>query len=69
MTDDKDIEVKLTYARPEAEKYTQTERGAPLRRGLKWRVEVPPGDKVRIELGYRVTLPAKNEIVGGNRRD
>lgn len=69
VTDDKDVEVKLTYARPELEKYTQAERGAPLRRGARFRVEVPAGEKAKIELGYRVTLPAKNELVGGNRRE
>ena len=69
VTDDKDVEIKITYARPEPERYTQADRGAPVRKGLRFTVEVPAGDKARIELGYRVTLPAKNEIVGGNRRE
>lgn len=69
VTDEKDVEVKLTYARPDHERYTQAERGAPLRRGLRFSARVPAGDKAKIELGYRVTLPAKNEIVGGNRRE
>ena len=47
----------------------QSERGTPLRRGLRFRVEVPAGDKAKIEYAYRVTLPAKSEIVGGNRRE
>jgi hypothetical protein len=69
VTDEKDVEVKITYARPEREAYTQAERGAPIRRGARFRVEVPAGDKARIELGYRITLPGKNELVGGNRRE
>lgn len=69
VTDEKDLDVKLTYARPDHEKYTQADRGAPLRRGVRFSIGVPPGDKARIEYGYRVTLPAKNEIVGGNRRE
>jgi len=72
VTDDKDVEIKLTYSRPEHTRYTQVasgERGDPLRRGLRFTVDVPAGDKARIELGYRVTLPARNEIVGGNRRE
>lgn len=69
VTDDKDVEIKVTYSRPEHEKYTQADRGAPVRRGARFTVTVPPGDKARIEYGYRVTLPAKNEIVGGNRRE
>jgi len=69
VTDDKDIEIKLTHARPEAERYKQADRGAPIRKGYRFTVEVPAGDKAKVELGYRVTLPAKNEIVGGNRRE
>jgi hypothetical protein len=32
-------------------------------------VTVPPGGKTRIELAYKVVLPSKSEIVGGNRRE
>ena len=69
VTDEKDVDIKVTYSRPEHEKYTQAERGAPVRRGARFRVEVPAGDKAKIELGYRVMLPAKNELIGGNRRE
>ena len=69
ISDFGDIEVKITHTRPEPQKYTQAERGSPLRRGLSFTVELPAGDKAKIDLGYRVTLSAKNEIVGGNRRD
>jgi uncharacterized protein (TIGR02231 family) len=66
---DRDVDVKPTYARPEPERYTQAERGAPIQKGLRFLVEVASGDKAKVELGYRVTLPAKNEIIGGNRRE
>jgi hypothetical protein len=69
VTDDKDVEVKRTSTRPEATRYTQAERGAPLRRAYAWRVRVPPGGAAQIEIAYRVTLPAKSELVGGNRRE
>lgn len=69
VSDDKDVEVKLVHARPEAQKYGQIDRGAPLRRGLAWKVRVPPAGKATIDLAYRVTLPAKLELVGGNRRE
>jgi hypothetical protein len=69
VTDDKDVEIKIVSSRPEAERYTQSERGAPVRRGLRFKVEVPAGERAKIELSYRITLPAKNEIVGGNRRE
>ena len=69
VSDDKDVEVKTTYARPDPERYTQADRGPPLRKGLRFAVDVPAGGKAKVELGYRVTLPSKNEIVGGNRRE
>lgn len=69
VTDDKDIEIKILPGKPQAEAYTQADRGQPIRRGLRWQVPLPAGGKARIEHGYRITLPSKNEIVGGNRRE
>ena len=69
VTDEKDIDIKVTHAKPEPKEHTQADRGAPIRHGLRFEVDVPAGDKAKIELGYRVTLPSKNEIVGGNRRE
>lgn len=69
VADDKDIDVKTLYIRPAAEGYTQAERGNPVRKGLRWQVTVPPGGKTKIELGYKIVLPSKSEIVGGNRRE
>ncbi|APR84628.1 Hypothetical protein A7982_09977 [Minicystis rosea] len=69
LTYEKDLDVKVTFMRPEAETYTQADRGPALHRGFRFTIGVPPGDKAKIEFGYRVTLPAKNEIVGGNRRE
>jgi hypothetical protein len=69
VADDKDIDIKTLYVRPAAEAYTQAERGSPVRKGLRWQVTVPAGGKTKIELGYKVVLPSKSEIVGGNRRE
>jgi uncharacterized protein (TIGR02231 family) len=69
ISDEKDIEVKVRSSAPEASPYTQAERGQPVRRGLRWSIELGPGEKKKIELAYRLTLPAKNEIIGGNRRE
>jgi hypothetical protein len=69
LSDEKDVDVKLTYTHPDHQKYTQAERGSPVRRAIRFTALVPAGGKAKIEIGYRVTLPAKNEIVGGNRRD
>lgn len=69
VTDDKSVEVALGRVSPEHERYTQSDRGAPVRGGMLWRVIVPAGAKSTVEYAYRVTLPSKNECVGGNRRD
>ncbi len=69
VTSDKDIEIKLISSKPTSTKATQAERGHPVRGGLAWNISVSPGEKQRIEVSYRVTLPAKNELVGGNRRE
>jgi hypothetical protein len=69
VSDDRDVEVSVLAAKPRFEKYEQVERGAPIRRGVRWTVEIPPGGSTRIEFGYRVSLPAKSEVVGGNRRE
>jgi len=69
VTSDKDIEIKLVSSKPTSARITQAERGHPVRGGLAWSITVSPGEKQRIEMVYRVTLPAKNELVGGNRRE
>ena len=69
VTSDKDIEIKLVSSKPVAAPARPTERGEPVRGGLSWKINVSAGEKQRIEIIYRVTLPAKNELVGGNRRE
>lgn len=68
VTQDKDVRVEWVRANPEPEAYTQAERGAPLRGGKLWKVIVPAGGKTSLAYEYRVTLPSKSELVGGNRR-
>lgn len=71
VTTDKNIEIRRTYARPAPaeDPYKQAERGQPVRGGLLWRLTLPPGGKAQIEFQYRLTLPQKSEIIGGNRRE
>jgi hypothetical protein len=69
VSDEKGLEVEVLSTKPEAQKYDQAERGAPVRGGLRWRLPLPAGAKASIELRYRIVLPSKNEVVGGNRRD
>lgn len=68
VTDEKHVEVTPRGARPEPERFTQAERGAAVRGGLRWEVIVPAGGRSAVEFSYRLTIPSKNEIVGGNRR-
>lgn len=72
VTDEKGLHVELVATRATGEPpepYDQVDRGAPVRGGLRWRVTLPPGGKTTLLLRYRLTLPSKNEIVGGNRRE
>lgn len=68
VSDDKGVALAALPARPEPEVYTQADRGQPARGVRAWKVIVPAGQSASIEFGYRVTLPSKSEIVGGNRR-
>jgi hypothetical protein len=69
VTDDKDVSIKVTTAEPEPETYDQSDSGAPIRGGRRFRVDVAAGGKAKVAYSYRIKLPAKNEIVGGNRRE
>jgi hypothetical protein len=69
VTEDKDIEIKLASSQPRAAPYTQAELGDPVRGGLRWVVPLPAGGKAQVAFTYRVTFSAKNEIIGGNRRE
>jgi len=68
-TDDKNVEVKLVKASHQGARYTQADRGAPIRGGWSWPIALPAGGSETLAYSYRINLPSKNEIVGGNRRD
>ena len=69
VSDEKGLEVKVLSSTPEAAPYKQEDRGHPVRGGLRWKVTLAPGEKRKLDLRYRVSLSAKDELVGGNRRD
>jgi len=69
VTEDKDVEIELVSARPRSDKYDQAERGTPIRGGLVWEIELAAAGRARIEFSYRIVLPAKSELEGGNRRE
>ena len=64
-----DVAVKLLPGEPPPKRYTQEERGARLKGGLLWELELGAGERREVSFGYVLELPAKREIVGGNRRD
>jgi hypothetical protein len=69
VSDEKDLEVALVDAKPTNGKYDQSDRGRPIRGGLLWKVKVAAGGAASVAFRYRVNLPAKSEVVGGNRRE
>jgi len=62
------VKVEVVRAAPEPEVYEQHERGSPVRGGRRFRLELPPGGVATCALAYRVIIPSKRVIEGGNRR-
>lgn len=69
VSEDKGITQEMVYEKPPHTPYDQADRGAPIRRGMRWRMTLPSGGKIKIEYQYRLGFSAKSEIIGGNRRD
>lgn len=69
VSDEKAVRIKVLSCSPESEPYAQDERHRHVRGGMRWRLSLPAGGGASVEYSYRITLPSKNEIVGGNRRD
>ena len=67
--DVKDVKVTLLESTPAAQETDRAPSGDPLEGGLRWTVEMAPGAVSNLAWQYRVELPAKQEIVGGNRRE
>ncbi len=64
---EEDIRVEVLSVEPRWEPYEQDE--TKLLGGHLWRVVVEPGAKTKLEASYVVRIAAKNELVGGNRRE
>ena len=69
VTEDREVEIELLAAHPRPEKYDQADRGAPVRGGLVWELEIGAGARERVEFSYRIMFPGKSELEGGNRRE
>ncbi|MCA8935338.1 MAG: DUF4139 domain-containing protein [Planctomycetes bacterium] len=69
VSDDKDIDVELVSSTPKAERYSQDDRHAHVRGGLRWKLGVKPATLTEVNLTYRIGFDKDYELVGGNRRD
>lgn len=66
---DAEVVVEEGRVSPAWEAYTQQERGHKLVGGRRWTVRVAPGESAALVAEYVVKIYAKNELVGGNRRE
>jgi hypothetical protein len=67
-TKEKKLDVELLEEQPPAKPYSQQERGAPVKGGRCFELRIPAGGEARCSLHYSMSLPEKNEIIGGGRR-
>jgi hypothetical protein len=63
------VDVQIDRVVPEWEAYNQQERGRPIRGGYRWKVEVPAGDRLNLEVDYTIKTFVDSELLGGNRRE
>jgi hypothetical protein len=69
---DDEIEVTLGRVEPPWEAWApdpETPGARRLRGGHRWRLSVPSATKKLMRASYEVRIPAKSELVGGNRRE
>ncbi len=66
---DEDIEVKVLNVSPKAATYGQKDRGQVIHGGRLFALSLEPEEKTTCTLEYRITIPSKLVLKGGNRRD
>ena len=64
-----EVKVEVLKMPQGAEPYDQAERGEPLRGGWRLTFELKAQSTERHVLSYQISLPSKQVLVGGNRRD
>ncbi len=69
VTDDKKLEIELLDPSPRPTRVEKRDDGQPLRGGWSFRVPLGPGARGVVRYAYKLELPAKLEVVGGNRRE
>ncbi len=65
----KDVAVQLLDGSPPPTRTNTDPVGAVMPGGLLWRTTLMPNTTFVVEHNYAITLPAKSELVGGNRRE
>lgn len=65
----KDLVVSPVTSKPNALRTDKGPREEELKGGLRFDLTLMPGDATVVEHSYSITLPAKSEVVGGNRRE
>ena len=66
---DAEVDVQERSVVPPWEVYDQKERGRKLEGGRRWQVTLQPGEQAELVATYIVSLYAKLEVAGGNRRE
>lgn len=64
-----DIEVTLEESTPTPVRDDRDPRGHPLEGGMRFELTLAPGERAEVRYRYVISLPAKAEVVGGNRRE
>jgi uncharacterized protein (TIGR02231 family) len=65
----RETDIKVDIKKVDPDWYPYEQREHPLRGGYLWRVSLSPGEKKQLLASYRVLIPAKHHLVGGNRRE
>ena len=65
---DESIEIAVGEANPAWEDYDQAETSR-IKGGHRWTVTLGAGESRKLQYGYTLKIDAKNEVVGGNRRE
>ena len=64
-----DIRVEVAEVKPPWIAWEPPPSEPPLRGGYAWKVHLEPAARAELEAVYSIRIPAKLELVGGNRRD
>ena len=63
------LEIEDIETTPQAKVYSQKREGTPIKGGRRWKVQLDQGEETSLELRFKLVFSAKEEIVGGNRRE